>query len=148
LDRVELRLAIETDHWLTVAEEIRQSHCNVQNLALAMLPMHQGEVTEAVNALAIAIQIDSNPEYLALEMQNTFTDEAGVALAEAVTVNNTLRMFTLSEVTLGAQVYEAFSSMLRVNTSLVLKLPPYETAGADERLRESRTQILIEQRLN
>jgi hypothetical protein len=50
--------------------------------------------------------------------------------------------------TLGVQAYEAFSAMLRVNTSLVMKLPPFKTAGADERLRESRKQMVIEKRLN
>jgi hypothetical protein len=49
-------------------------------------------------------------------------------------------MVTLSEATLGAQAYEAFSAMLRVNTSLVLKHPTFETAGADEKLRESHKQ--------
>ncbi len=38
--------------------------------------------------------------------------------------------------------------MLRVNTSLPLKLPPLESAVADERLIDSRNQMLIEQRLN
>jgi hypothetical protein len=41
-----------------------------------------------------------------------------------------------AQATLGAQAYEAFSAMLRVNTSLNLKLPPFETAGADARLLE------------
>jgi hypothetical protein len=71
-----------------------------------------------------------------------------VALAEALTVNSSLRMITLTEARLGAQVYEAFSDMLRVNTSLVLKHPPFETAGADDRLRGSHNQMVIEQRLN
>jgi hypothetical protein len=48
-------------------------------------------------------------------------------------------MITLSEATLGAPACEAISAMLRVNTSLVLKL---------ERLLESRKQMVIEQRLN
>lgn len=38
--------------------------------------------------------------------------------------------------------------MLRVNTSLVLLLPLFESTGADERLRESRDKMRIEQRLN
>jgi hypothetical protein len=38
--------------------------------------------------------------------------------------------------------------MLRVNTSLKLKLPPLGTAGGDQRVRESRYQMCIEQRLN
>jgi hypothetical protein len=92
-------------------------------------------------------------------MENGFTDEAGMALVEALTVNKTLLTINLSTfvrpgqkmqhaATLGAPAYEAFSAMLRVNTSLVLKLPPFETAGADERLVDSRNQMRIEQRLN
>jgi hypothetical protein len=38
--------------------------------------------------------------------------------------------------------------MLRVNTDLVLKLPPLETTGEDARLLECRDQMRIEQRLN
>jgi hypothetical protein len=38
--------------------------------------------------------------------------------------------------------------MLRVNTTLALKLPPLEYPAADERLIDSRNQMLIEQRLN
>jgi hypothetical protein len=70
-------------------------------------------------------------------------------LAEALTVNKTLRKITLSTIvrpsrqvldraSLAAPAYEAFSAMLRVNMSLVLELPPYEPTDADERLRESR----------
>jgi hypothetical protein len=92
-------------------------------------------------------------------MEDGFTDEAGVALAEALTVNDTLRKISLYDIfrrthpvqnrfNLGAPAYEAFSIMLRVNINLVLELPPYEPAGADERLRQSRKQMCIEQRLN
>jgi hypothetical protein len=38
--------------------------------------------------------------------------------------------------------------MLRVNTSLLLKLPQIETDGANAELLESRNQMVIEQRLN
>jgi hypothetical protein len=76
-----------------------------------------------------------------------FADEAGVALVEAVTVNNTLRMLNLSGKlygsrnerntdSLGAQSYKAFTGMLCVNASLALELPPPDTAVRDERLRE------------
>jgi hypothetical protein len=144
----ELRLVLETEHWLAVADEIRQGRCNVQRLTLAMFQGEKSEVTEAVQALASAIQLDCNLEHLALDMENLLTDEAGAALAEALTVNTSLRMITLAEATLGAQVYEAFSKMLRVNTSLVLKHPPFEITGADERLLESHKQMVIEQQLN
>jgi hypothetical protein len=88
--------------------------------------------------------------------------------SRAFTVNTTLRMITtLSQVTLNAPEYEAFSAMLRVNTSSKAssmrnrwreckasrvsqseKLPPFETDGANAKLLESRNQMVIEQRLN
>jgi hypothetical protein len=92
-------------------------------------------------------------------MENGFTDEAGVTLAEALTINNTLRMLSFSttvgnsrnvhnEAKLGAQSYDAFAAMLRVNNSLVLVLPPFDDAVGDERLFEACDQMRIEQRLN
>jgi hypothetical protein len=155
-----LRLVLKHVNWLAVADEIRRGRCNVQNLSLFMLrPVTISEATEAVKAVASAIRMDQNLEHLILEMQNGFTDEAGVALAEALTVNKTLRKITVSarynfsavpqnKANLGAQAYEAFSSMLRVNTSLVLELPSFESGRLDGRLCESRKQMIIEQRLN
>jgi hypothetical protein len=153
-----LTLVLETDQWLVVADEIRRGRCRVQALNLIILEGTRSEATEAVQALASAIRLDQNMEYIVLSLKNGFTDEAGVALAEALTVNTTLRKITLStdvfgsqldnEATLGAPAYEAFSAMLRVNTSLVLEVPPLDTADADERLHESREQMIIEQRLN
>jgi hypothetical protein len=117
------------------------------------------ETTEAVKAVASAIRLDQNLEHITLRMESGFTDEAGMALVEALTANKTLRKIDLfttvrpchqvqNKATLGAQAYEAFSAMLRVNTSLVLKLPTFETAGADERLFESHPQMIIQMRLN
>jgi hypothetical protein len=165
-----LCLTLPLDHWLAVAGGIRQGICNVKTLGLIMPQVTSSEATEAVKAVASAIQTDHNLEYLLLRMEDGFTDEAGVALAEALVVNQTLGMITLSDApmfidstlhnpvfidstlhnpaTLGAPAYEAFSAMLRANTSLVLRLPPLETAGADERLVDSWNQMRIEQRLN
>jgi hypothetical protein len=104
------------------------------------------------------IRLDQNLEHLTLDAAEGFTEEAGVVLAEALAVNKTLREVILyvdsffsqvhTHIALGVQAYEAFSAMLRVNTSIVLKLPSYETAGADERLLDARKQVKIEQRLN
>jgi hypothetical protein len=80
-------------------------------------------------------------------------------VAEALTVNKTLLVITLDDTMiasdhvhtkarLGAQSYDALSAMLRVNTSLELELPPFETDGADERLVDSRKMLYIEQRLH
>jgi hypothetical protein len=92
-------------------------------------------------------------------LENGFTDEAGMALAETLTVNKTLRKIDLSasvcshrkvrnKATLGTHSYEAFAAMLRDNVNLVLKLRPLETTGKDARLLECRNQIRIEERLN
>jgi hypothetical protein len=120
-----------------------------------MLPeMTRSEATEAVEAVASAIRLDRNLKHLTLEMEDGFTDEAGVVLAEALTVNKTLRKLNLSLNTvffddeamtdadeLGALAFEAFGAMLRVNTSLVLELPKFKTDGADAKLLESRNQM-------
>jgi hypothetical protein len=162
-----LRLFLKTEHWLAVADEIRHGRCNVQKLTLGMFALFEGarsEATEAVQAVANAIRLDHNVEELSLQMENGFTDDAAVALAEALNVNNTLcllhlvakSVFTpgINQIlfidTLGSPAYDAFSVMLRVNTSLVLKLRPAPDTAIhrDERLCESRRQMRIEQRLN
>jgi hypothetical protein len=145
----ELRLVIEKENWLAVATEIRHGRCNVQRLTLAMLQGARSDATEAVKAVASAMRLDCNLEHLTLGIVGGYTDEECVALAEALTINKTLRKIVLPKAsTLGAQAYEAFSAMLRVNTSLVLELPPFEYRGGNERLRESHKQMGIEQRLN
>jgi hypothetical protein len=75
-----------------------------------------------------------------------FSDEAGVVLAEALAVNKTLRkiIIILPENTLGAQVYEAFSVILRANANLAMEFPLLK----NKRLHESRKQMVIELRLN
>jgi hypothetical protein len=94
-------------------------------------------------AVASANRLDQKLKHLTLQMEAGFTDEAGVALAETLTVNKSLCDIFLSVLpshgirrvdnkpTFGAQSYEAFiSAMLRVNTSLMLDLPSFEFAGA------------------
>jgi hypothetical protein len=108
------------------------------------------------------MRLDCNLEDLYPQMlEDGLTDKAGVALAEALTVNKTLCKINLSTTvppsqpvrnkaaaTIGAQAYVAFSTMMHANTSIVLKLPPFENAGTDERLRESQDQLRIKQLLN
>jgi hypothetical protein len=155
----DLRLLLEMEQWLAVADEIRRGRCRVKTLTLVLVLPSSSEATKALKALATAIRMDRNLTYLDLQMQVGFSDEAGVALAEALTVNKTLCKIKLSDVNLSpfptpnklsmyAPAYEAFSAMLRINTSIILDLPSFEIAGTDERLRESRKQLLIEQRLN
>jgi hypothetical protein len=149
---------METEHWLAVADEIRQDLCRVRRLVLLTCQVTRSVATEAVKAIASAIREDHNLEHLTLQMENGFTDEAGVALAEALTVNKTLCTIDLIDIVyndnvdnkaaLGASAYEAFNAMLRVNSSLSLYLPAFDAASADERLLESRHQMNIEEQLN
>jgi hypothetical protein len=150
-----LNLLLNTDQCLAVAAGIRHGRCNIQRLTLAMDRRTISDATEVVKAIASAIQLDRSLEPLELKVIG-FRDEAGVALAEALTVNKTPFKITLStdarvllnNITLGTPAYEAFCTMLRVNTSLRLDFPTFEATGADERLVDSRNQMRIEQRLN
>jgi hypothetical protein len=151
-----LLLTTYQDHWLAVADGIRQGQCNIKTLYLSLLPPNTSpQATQAVKAIASAIRLDRTLEDLTLYMRNDFNDEMGVVLAEALTVNTTLRKLTLAGygnvhyyATFGAPVCEAFSAMLRLNTSLVLKLPPFNDAGGNQRLVDSHNQMRIEQGLN
>jgi hypothetical protein len=137
------------EHLLAVTNEIRCGRCNVHRMTLVMIQGPMSETTdEAVKAVASAIRLDQKLECLHLRMY--FSDEAGVALAEALMVNKTLRNTNLRycKATLGAQAYEAFSAMLRINTSIVITLPPFGPDAMDERLSGSCKQMRIEQRLN
>jgi hypothetical protein len=90
-------LLLETEQWFAVADEVRQGRCHVKNLALGMVQSSSAEATEAIKALASAIRVDRNLEHLTLRMENGFSDEAGVALAEALTVNKTLRVVKVGD---------------------------------------------------
>jgi hypothetical protein len=150
----ELSLVISNkEDWLAVADGIREVQCNIKQLSLVMFQNSSSEGTEAVKAFAGAIRLDHNLERLTLHIINIdFTDEAVAVLAAALTVNTTLRRITLflhwhqNADALSAPTYDAFSAMLRVNTSLVLDLSPF--GGGDERLVDSRNQMRIEQGLN
>jgi hypothetical protein len=153
----DLRLVLETNHWLAVADEIRQGRCKIKYLSLFLYAEAISDATEAVKAVASAIRLDQNLEIITLRMKDGFADEACMALAKALTVNKTLHKIKLAvdcfpyrahRTTLGAPAYEAFSAMLNVNTSLVLQLPPFGNAVDDERIIDSHNQLVIEQRLN
>jgi hypothetical protein len=165
----DLTLMLNAEYWLAVADGIREGQCNIKQLSLFMFPNSSSETTEAVKAIARAIRLDHNLEHLKLQILNSdFSDEAGVALtimneavvvlAAALTVNTTLRKIVLdlnarrwshdAADAMSAPAYDAFSAMLRVNTSLILKLPPSDEAGGDQRHVDSRNQMRIEQELN
>jgi hypothetical protein len=153
------QLVLNTEHWLAVADEIHQGRCALKILTLAVIQCESAEATEAIEAIASAIRRDRNLLGLRLQMENGFTDEAGMALAGALAVNKTLKKVILVDIvctnrqvpnkaTLGVRAYEAFSDMLRVNTSLNLELPPLVTSGGDEMLLQHFNQMRIELCLN
>jgi hypothetical protein len=148
-----LYLSLKMNQWLALADEIRQGRCKIKYLSLSMHDGSTSGAAEAVKVVADAIRRDCSLEHITFKYVNGFLDEAGVmALADALTVNKTLRVLTLSYITLGAKAYEAFAAMLRVNTSLVLEIPQVPlfrmAVAGDEILLEFRKQMLIEQRLN
>jgi hypothetical protein len=53
------------------------------------------EATKAVNAVARMIRWDRHLEPHELHIEDGFTDEAGVALAEALPINKTIRRLRL-----------------------------------------------------
>jgi hypothetical protein len=93
-----------------------------KELQLWMSQNPSSKAAEAVKAVASAIRLNHNLEHLYLRTESSFTDEAGVALAEALTVNKTLRWVVLDDklfandpghttkANLGAQACEAFCS--------------------------------------
>jgi hypothetical protein len=142
----DLHLVLEFDQWLAVTDEIRLRRCNVQTLTLQMLKTTRTEATEAVEAVASALRV-YRIDSLVLRMVNGFKDEAEVALAEALTVNKTLRKIDLNnEVVFAEDPFsnQAFSTMLRGNTSIKLELPPIHSIGGDLRLLQSCVQMAIE----
>jgi hypothetical protein len=154
-----VHLVLETEQWLAVADEIRRGRCNIKHLYLHTLQKTSVKDTEAVKAIASAIRLDHNLERLVVHIENDFTDEAGVVLAEALAVNKTLHEITLSVESypgdqvrytdaLNASTYEALSAMLRVNTRLRLEVPPFNDVADDKRLVDSRNQMRIERGLN
>jgi hypothetical protein len=153
-----LSLTLTPKQWLAVADEIRLGRYLIKKLNLDMFLYTSSEATEAVKAVASAIREDRHLESLVLRMEDGFTDEAGVALAEAVTMNRTLCILLLEDLvysdpahpnaSLGAQAFEAFGAMLRVNTSIKLHLPTFDDAVGDERDMEHFNQMCIEHRLN
>jgi tetratricopeptide (TPR) repeat protein len=156
----ELRFMVELDQWLAVADEIFRGRCNIEKLALTIIRVTRSEATEAIKAVASAIQMDHNVQYLYLQLQDGFTDEAGVALAEALTINRTLRKMVLNtdrvmvnydednKAILGAKSFEAFAAMLRINTSVTFAIPTFDDDNAIERETNAYAQMCIEIRLN
>jgi hypothetical protein len=64
-----LFLVLNTELWLAVADGIREGQCTIKLLSLALLQSSSSEDTEAIKALASAIQLDRHLEHLMLDME-------------------------------------------------------------------------------
>jgi hypothetical protein len=149
-----LTLVVTPDHCLAVADEIRLGRFLIKDFGLCMFQGASSKAAKAVKAVASAIREDHHLETLMLQIEDGLTGEASVALAAALTINKTLRLIILDNIvfetkaSLGAQAYEAFGAMLRVNTSIKLDLPPFDDAVGDEKDIDYFNQMCIEERLN
>jgi hypothetical protein len=165
-----LRLVLNRHQWSPVTNAvtngIRQGECRVGKLILCIIwddenrmirPQHEdlrlraAAAEELVEALALAIQLDNNPSLTTLEIQFPEGSNIGIPaaanLASALTANRTLCEVSLASANFVADSYDAFSTMLSVNTGVVLILPEL-SIPTEENLENSYTRMEIEQRLN
>jgi hypothetical protein len=57
-------LTLETDHWLAVADEIRQGRCNIKHLPLPkQIQGSSFKAIEAVEAIGSGVRLNCNLEY-------------------------------------------------------------------------------------
>jgi hypothetical protein len=69
----DLTLALTNkEHWLAVADGIRQGQCNIKSLQLAMVQSPSSEATEAIKAIARATRLDRNLVHLTLKNEVWF----------------------------------------------------------------------------
>jgi hypothetical protein len=148
-----------TDCWEVVAEIIGQESCMIQTLKLSTLRCPGGGSAGAVS-LARAVGLNRHIQSLTLRVGTGFTDVLGVALAQALQVNTTLRELILVDQWdygfrttdhMNIAAYQALRNMLRVNTSVVLKVPALDCRWSPDLadiVRPYYDRMLIEMRLN
>jgi hypothetical protein len=149
-------LDLRTTEWEAVAEIIGQESCHIQTLKLSTLRC------PGIGALSLARAVGQNRhlQSLTLRLGTGFTDDLGVALAQALQVNTSLKELILVDQWdygfrttdhMNIAAYQALRNMLRVNTSVVLKIPNFDTRwspGLADSLVRSYYRMLIEMRLN
>jgi len=158
----ELKLEGSVDSWLVVAEEIRNGRFHLEELALTRtLISCTLATTEALKAMIAALGCDSSLRKLVLGSTTGFTDQMGVALAKALTVNTTLREIHLSSAYktvdgleserpldhLDVASYKAFALMAKTNTAITMGLPLLKSDASDE-TRMQRDRLHIEGFMN
>jgi hypothetical protein len=151
-------LDLKTTEWEAVAEQIGQDSCRpIKTLQLSTLRC------PGSGALSLARAVGQNRhlQSLTLRVGTGFTDAVGVALAQALQVNTTLRELVLMDQWdygfrttdhMNVSAYQAMRKMLRVNTNVVLKLPDLDSGWGSsilvDTVRPYYDQVRIEMRLN
>jgi hypothetical protein len=151
------------DSWLVIADEIRNGFFRPETLVLVRTTASSAfETTEAIQVMIGAIECNSSLRKLSLYSTTGFSDEMGVTLAKALTVNTTMAQICLRNTckasnsayhssqppnTLGAEAYKAFIAMLKINMNIRLKLPNLES-DADSETRVQQSLMRIERNLN
>jgi hypothetical protein len=159
----ELCLVGSVEGWLVIADEIRNGYFRPKTLVLVRTTAYSAlETAEAIQVMLGAIQCNGSLRKLNLHSTTGFSDEMGVALAKALTVNTTMvwidlqNTFTTSNPaflpsqppkTLGAEAYKAFIAMLKINMNIRLKLPNLKS-DADFEARMQHSLMRIELQLN
>ena len=149
-------LDLKTTEWEVVAEMFGQESCCIQTLKLSTLrcPGSGGE------ALARAVGQNRHLQSLTLRVGTGFTDALGVALAQALQVNTTLKELVMVDQWdygfrttdhMNISAYQALRNMLRVNTNVVLQVPDLDARWSPDlvdMVRPHYDRMLIEMRLN
>ena len=151
------------DSWLVIADEIRNGFFRPETLVLVRTTASSAfETAEAIQVILGAIECNSSLRKLSLYSTTGFSDEMGVALAKALTVNTTMVWIDLQNTyttsnsayhpsqppnTLGAEAYKEFIAMLKINMNVRLKLPNLKS-DADSETRVQQSLMRIESNLN
>lgn len=149
-------LDLKTTEWESVAEVIGQDACRIKTLKLSTLRC-PGSGAEA---LARVVGQNRHLQSLTLRVGTGFTDALGVALAQALQANTTLRELALVDQWdygfrttdhMNVSSYQALRKMLRVNTSVILKVPALDFRWSSDLVdivRPYYDRMRIEMRLN
>jgi hypothetical protein len=153
-----LHMLATMDEWLVVANELQQNTACLKELVLSS-HFTKSDTNKAIGALATAIQQDEHLVRLRLEMCNGYTDDAGVALAEAMRLNTVLRHVDLDENggcgeasgdtrnTMGCTAYKALTAMAVTRSDLKLGVPVVDKSASTAD-KEQYARMRIELRLN
>jgi hypothetical protein len=154
-----LHLLATLDEWLVVVDEIRNHNTGLQELVLSS-HLSSTDTDTAIVGLAQAVKHDQHLQRLRLEMCNGYTDKAGVALAEAVQINTTLRLVDLDENgscgeasgdtrnSMGFSAYKAFTTMVVARSDHLELGVPAADKGASIADKDQYDKMRIELRLN